>query len=105
MCDALLVESNRTAAGMVVNSGEPAVTLAVLAGEEADWKSSLRECLGGVDALLLTNGLLPGEFDSALARKPVFELREGQWSPPELVRFVRGRLLPANSPGLTPGRV
>jgi len=96
LCDALLVESNRISAGAVANRGEAAVSIAVLSGEEAEWKPSLRDCAGHVDALVLADGLLTDEFTSPFLRKPVFSLRAGEWSVPELVRFVRSRLLMAN---------
>ena len=93
LCDALLVESNRVAAGSVARPGEAEVSLAVLAGAEAEWKASLRESAGMADALVLANGVSPEEFASPFLRKPVFGLAAGEWSVPELVRFVRGRLL------------
>ena len=93
-CDALLVESNRVAAGVVVNLGEPAVSIAVLAGAEAEWKDSLWESAGMADALVLANGVSQEELTSPFVRKPIFGLAAGQWSVPELVRFVRARLLP-----------
>jgi hypothetical protein len=93
LCDGLLVESNRIAAGMVGRRGEAEVSLAVLAGPETEWKASLLECAGRVDAVVLANGLRPEEFVSPFARKPVFGLAAGEWCVPELVRFVRGRLL------------
>jgi len=93
LCDGLLVESNRVAADVVRHRGEQAVTVAVLAGPEAEWKASLRECAGRVDALVLANGLSPEEFESPFLQKPVFDLAHGQWSVPELVRFVRDRLV------------
>jgi hypothetical protein len=92
-CDALLVESNRIASGVVSQRGERAMTVAVLSGPAAEWKVSLRECAGSVDALVLANGLLPEEFESPFLRKPVFGLAEGHWSVPELVRFVRERIM------------
>jgi hypothetical protein len=93
LCDALLVESNRIAAGVVGRRGEPAVSIAVLSGGEAEWKASLRESAGTADALVLAGGVSPEGFTSPFLRKPVFGLATGQWSVPELVRFVRGRLL------------
>jgi len=93
LCDGLLVESNRISYEMITNQGETAVTIAVLSGEEAEWKPSLRDCAGHVDALVLADGLLTNEFESPFLRKPVFGLSAGEWSVPELVRFVRGRLL------------
>jgi hypothetical protein len=93
LCDGLLVESNRITAGSVARPGERVVTLAVLAGAEAEWKASLRECVGGVDALVLGSGLDANGFESPFRRKPVFSLGEGHWCVPELVRFVRGRLV------------
>jgi len=93
LCDAVLVESNRIAAGMVASRGERVVSIAVLAGAEPEWKPSLLDCAGSVDALVLAGGVLPEEFDSPFLRKPVFGLTAGQWSVPELVGFVRGRLL------------
>ena len=93
LCDGLLVESNRIAAGAVRRWGEAEVSLAVLAGPEAEWKASLLECVGRVDAVVLANGISPEEITSPFFRKPVFQLAEGVWSIPELVRFVRGRLL------------
>jgi hypothetical protein len=93
VCDALLVESNRIAAAVVTNRDEQSVSIAVLAGAESEWKPSLLDCVGSVDALVLTGGVSPEKFDSPFLRKPVFGLAPGQWSVPELVRFVRGRLL------------
>lgn len=93
LCDALLVESNRIAAGVVGCRGELTVSLAVLAGAESEWKASLRESAGLADVLVLTNGVSPQEFTSPFLGKPVFELAAGEWSVPELVSFVRRRLL------------
>jgi hypothetical protein len=93
LCDALLVESNRIAAGTMVRRGEAEVSLAVLAGPKAEWKASLLECAGRVDAVVLANGVSPEEFVSPFARKPVFGLAAGQWAVPELIWFVRGRLV------------
>jgi hypothetical protein len=45
------------------------------------------------DALVLANGVSREGFDSPFLRKPVFGLAPGEWSVPELVMFVRGRLL------------
>jgi hypothetical protein len=42
---------------------------------------------------VLANGVSPQEFTSPFLRKPVFELATGEWSVPELVSFVRRRLL------------
>jgi len=95
-CNALVVESNGIAAGVVANRGERFCSIAMLAGAESEWKASLRECVGNVDALVLAGGVSPEEFESPFLRKPVFALAAGQWSVPELVRFVRGRLLLAN---------
>jgi hypothetical protein len=92
-CDALLVESNRIAAGVVANRGERVVSIAVLAGAESEWKASLRECVGSVDALVLADGVSAEGFESPFLRRPVFGLAAGQWSVPELVRFVRGKLM------------
>ena len=97
LCDALLVESNRISASASANQGEPAASIAVLSGTEVEWKASLRESAGRMDALVLANGLSPEEFTSPFLRKPVFGLAAGQWSVPELVRFVRSRLLLANN--------
>jgi hypothetical protein len=93
LCEGLLVESNRIAAGAVARRGEAEVSLAVLAGAEAEWKASLLECVGRVDAVVLASGVSREEFTAPFLRKPVFELAAGEWSVPALVRFVRGRLL------------
>jgi hypothetical protein len=93
-CDALLVESNRIAAGIVANLGEPAVSIAVLAGAESEWKASLWAQFGTTDALVLTGGLAYEELPVELQTKPVFRLEDGRWSSPELIEFVRARLLP-----------
>jgi hypothetical protein len=45
------------------------------------------------DALVLAVGVSPVDFVSPFLRKRVFGLAAGQWSVPELMRFVRGRLL------------
>ena len=92
-CDAVLVESNRITAEAVARPNERTVCLAVLTGPEATWKASLTECLGRADALVLAGVLASEEFTSPLLRKPVFRLAPGQWSVPELVRFVRAQLL------------
>jgi hypothetical protein len=93
LCGGLLVESNRIAAATVAHQCEEEVSLAVLAGAESEWKASLRESVGMADALVLADGVTPAEFVSPFLRKPVFGLAAGQWSVPELARFVRGRLL------------
>lgn len=93
LCDALLVESNRIAAGVVARRGEPYISLAILDGPETEWKASLRESAGMADALVLANGMAAEDFASPFLRKPVFGLAAGKWSLPELVRFVRARLL------------
>jgi hypothetical protein len=92
-CDALLVESNRISAEVVANRGEPVCSIALLAGEESEWKPSLRECVGSVDALVLAGSVSLEGFESPFLRKPVFALEPGQWSVPELVRFVRWKLM------------
>jgi hypothetical protein len=92
-CNALLIESNRIGAAMVGSRDEAAVHLAVLAGPEVEWKASLLECMGRVDAVVLAHGLSSEGFISPFRRKPVFQLLAGQWGLPELVRFVRSRLL------------
>jgi len=97
LCDGLLVESNRIAAGTVARRGEATVSLAVLAGAEAESKASLLECAGRADAVVLVNGISSQGFVSPFARKPVFGLAAGQWAVPELIRFVRGRLLLAKA--------
>jgi len=96
-CDALVVESNRIAAQVVAKCGEPSCSIAVVVGTESEWKASLRECIGSVDALVLVGGVSPEEFESTFLRKPIFTMTAGQWSMPELVGFVRDRLLLANS--------
>ena len=93
LCDALLVESNRIAVGVVGRRGEPTVSIAMLSGDEAEWKASLRGSAGMADALVLADGVSLVDFVSPFLRKPVFGLATGEWSVPELVRFVRGRLL------------
>jgi hypothetical protein len=89
----LLIESNRVAAQALARTGERAACLAVLSGQEKQWKTSLRERIGSADALVLTGGLLREELPVEMGRKTVFGLDEGKWSSPELERFVRGRLV------------
>ena len=48
---------------------------------------------GEIHALVLAGVLASEEFTSPFLRKPVFRLAPGQWSVPELVRFVRAQLL------------
>jgi hypothetical protein len=93
LCDALLVESNRIAAGVVAKPGEAVVSITVLSGAEVEWKETLRESAGRAEALVLANGISREEFVSPFLQTPVFGLAAGRWSVPELVRFVRGRLL------------
>jgi hypothetical protein len=90
----LLVESNRIDGALVAMADEPVVSLAVLAGVASEWKASLWARFETTDALVLTGGLTCEELPAELQAKPVFRLIEGQWSSPELVRFVRARLLP-----------
>jgi hypothetical protein len=98
----VLVESNRVAAEAMASDGEPRVSIALLAGPESEWKASLWDCLERVDALVLAEGAsVTEEFVSrfsvpGLLEKPVFRLAAGEWFLPELVRFVRGRLMLAN---------
>ena len=99
LCDALLIESNRISPAVAANRGEPAVSIAVLAGAEVEWKASLRESAGMADALVLANGVSAEKFTSPFLGKPIFGLLAGQWSVPELVGFVRSRLLAKSEKG------
>jgi len=90
----LLVESNRIDGALVARVDEPVVSLAVLAGAESDWKASLWTRVGAADALVLTGGLACEELPAELQMKPEFRLIEGEWSSPELIKFVRAHLLP-----------
>jgi hypothetical protein len=92
-CDAMLVESNRLVPEVLAKPGEPTVCLAVLAGPEEEWKASLAGFVGRADAVVLTGGLSPEKFASLFGQRPVFSLREGQWSEPDLLRFARGHLI------------
>jgi Ni2+-binding GTPase involved in maturation of urease and hydrogenase len=91
--DSLFVESNRVAPQALARTGERAVCLAVLSGEEKQWKASLRERIDNADALVSTGGLLRRELPAEIGRKIVLGLDKGQWSSPELLTFVRERML------------
>jgi hypothetical protein len=89
----LLIESNRVTAQVVARRGEPAVCLAAVSDAEARWKDSLRERIDDADALVLTGGFSRAELPGELGGRKVFRLDAGQWSSPELLAFVRGRLV------------
>jgi hypothetical protein len=89
----LLIESNRVTAQALARVAENAVCLAVLSGSEAQWKASLRERIDDADALVLTGGLSQEGLRVELREKKVFRFDEGQWSSPELLAFVRKRLV------------
>lgn len=90
---ALLVESNRVDPEMVVDRGERTVCLAVLSGPVAGWKASLRGRMDGADAVVLTGGLSLEELPAGVGEKVMFRLAEGQWLSPELLAFVRERIV------------
>jgi len=92
-CDSGLVESNRVMASAVAKPGEPVVSIAVLAGGEEEWKASLFETAGRIDALVLAGGPPRTSFD-VLEASPVFALEAGKWVNTELIDLIRNRLLP-----------
>jgi hypothetical protein len=91
--DSLFVESNRVATPALARTGERTACLAVLSGEEKQWKASLRERIDSAHALVLTGGLLRKELPVEIRRKTLFGLDEGQWSSAELLAFVRARMV------------
>ena len=91
-CDSILIETNLELAGLI-SSNERAARLAVLAGAPEDWKYSLRGAAERADGLVLTAGLLPNELVAELRLKPVFTFAHDVWSSPELVQFMRGKLM------------
>ena len=92
-CDAVLLESNRVAVGALVWPGESSVGLALLGGDAAGWKESVWERIPGADALVLTGGLVGDRLPEQIRGRRCFALAAGEWCSPELVEFVRGRLL------------
>jgi hypothetical protein len=89
----LFIETNRVGRQELARSGERAACLAVLSGSEAQWKASLRERIDDADALVLTGGLSQEGLRVELREKKVFRFDERQWSSPELLAFVRKRLV------------
>ena len=90
----LLVESNGIDGALLARADEPVITLAVLAGASTEWKASLQKRVLTADALALTGGLTREELPAELQMKPTFQLKNERWSSPELIKFVRARLLP-----------
>jgi hypothetical protein len=90
--DGLLVESNRINPELVAGDGERSLCLALLNGTPIDWKGSLLERAARAQALVLTGGFCCDELPLELRRKRAFQMIPGQWSSPELIRFVRGSL-------------
>lgn len=94
--DALLVESGRIKPAITKRIGDPVVCLVVL-GAGSDWKDSVWGRIALADAVVLPGGLSSERLPHAVQQKPTFCLPKGEWSSPELVQFVRARLLLANS--------
>ena len=90
--EALLVESNQVSAEMIAGEQEQVVSIAVVCGPEAEWKTSLRSRIHSVDALVLTGRGTRSRLSAALVEKAIFRLAKEQWSSPELIKFVRERL-------------
>lgn len=90
-CDAMLVESNRVKADTVAQSGEPAISIAVLSSREEEWKPSFLESADAFDALVIAGGI-PSRM-MALSTTHVFVLAAGQWISAELTDLIRNRLL------------
>lgn len=90
---AMLVESNAVAPWEVALSGEPAISLVVLAGPKAEWKPSVWNRIASAEALVLTGGLSLESLQPEFADRLCFELPDGSWLTPELCEFVRGELL------------
>ena len=90
---AWMVESGGIESGILAEIAGPVVSLAVLAGDPAEWKSSLASRLASVDAPILTGGLLPEQLSPHFGGRQSFRLREGEWVTEELLAFVRERLL------------
>lgn len=70
----------------------PVVSLAVVAGDPAEWKPSLALRLASVEALVLSEGFLNEQLSPQFCGKRSFRLAEGEWVTEELVAFVRERL-------------
>ncbi len=91
--DGLLVESNRIDPASVAKRGKRSLSLALLGGPAACWKESLIPRATVSHALVLTGGFTCDDLPPELRHKRVFQLIPGQWSSPELLAFVRGRLI------------
>jgi hypothetical protein len=90
---AWMVESGGIETGIVAEIAGPVVSLAVLSGDSAEWKSSLVSRLASIDALVLTEGLLTEQLSPQFCGSQSFRLPEGKWVTSELLEFLRGRLL------------
>ena len=105
----VMIESNS-----ILSFLEPAVYVVVLNRSRRDFKPSAREFLERADALVRVGPVVgarawPGLSPATFARKPVFQVSPGDYSNPELCRFVRQRLAtpeaevrPAGLPQPTP---
>lgn len=94
--DGVLIESGGIESSVVAGTGGCSVRLAALAGAVAEWKSSLWEGADYADALVLTGGLSVSDLPDEFVARAVFTLPAEAWSTPELVGFVRKRLLPVS---------
>lgn len=90
----LIIESNS-----VMRFLKPDLYLSVLDYGTADFKHSAREFLDRADAVLLhaeSRELLPN-WQNVSARlfagRPAFWIRHGDYTPPDFVEFVRGRIV------------
>jgi hypothetical protein len=87
----VIIESNS-----VMRFIRPDLYLTVLNPNNPDFKDSARNFLDRADAVLLhdANGSTTWTNVSLrpVAGKPTFTISEGNWVPPEVVEFVRGRL-------------
>jgi hypothetical protein len=88
-----LVESGGIEREILEQIAGPVVSLAVVSGDPAEWKSSLMPRLPSIDALVLTKGLLTEQFSPQFCGKRSFRLPDGDWVTAELLAFVRERLL------------
>jgi len=92
----VIVESNS-----LLGFLEPDVFLMVIDESSRDVKASARQVLGRVDAFVnVRPGPKPRAWPGTPVRipedRPVFLVSEGEWSNPDLCRFVSERLAPAS---------
>lgn len=88
----VLIESNS-----ILYFMQPLIYLVVLDSTRGDFKDSARTFLKAADALVpvglpVNSGLWPGIDSQWPSQKPVFPVQVGDYSSPDLRRFVRSRL-------------